>query len=73
MQVLHRAPLLLSGATNMKKVNRKVPCEIYSRIVGYFRPVSQWNKGKQEEFRERNYYDTNELFKKEGDRDGSEE
>ncbi len=28
-------------------------CEIYSRVVGYLRPVKQWNKGKQEEFRER--------------------
>ena len=32
---------------------RKVPCEVYSRIVGYLRPVSQWNAGKQEEFKER--------------------
>lgn len=29
------------------------PCEVYSRIVGYLRPIQQWNKGKQEEFRER--------------------
>ncbi|MCD7879818.1 MAG: ribonucleoside triphosphate reductase [Candidatus Gastranaerophilales bacterium] len=28
-------------------------CEVYSRIVGYIRPVSQWNKGKQEEFKNR--------------------
>lgn len=28
-------------------------CEVYSRIVGYLRPVSQWNDGKQEEFKER--------------------
>lgn len=27
------------------------PCEVYSRIVGYLRPVQQWHKGKQEEFR----------------------
>jgi ribonucleoside-triphosphate reductase len=27
--------------------------EIYSRVVGYFRPVKQWNKGKREEFRQR--------------------
>ncbi len=27
--------------------------EVYSRIVGYLRPVSQWNKGKYEEFRMR--------------------
>lgn len=25
-------------------------CEIYSRVVGYLRPVSQWNKGKKSEF-----------------------
>jgi len=25
-------------------------CEIYSRVVGYLRPLNQWNKGKQEEF-----------------------
>jgi len=29
---------------------RVVPVEVYSRVVGYFRPVDQWNKGKQEEF-----------------------
>lgn len=32
-------------------------CEIYSRIVGYFRPVKQWNNGKQEEFSEREMFD----------------
>jgi ribonucleoside-triphosphate reductase len=31
-------------------------CEVYSRIVGYFRPVKQWNNGKQEEFAERETY-----------------
>jgi ribonucleoside-triphosphate reductase len=25
-------------------------CEVYSRVVGYLRPLNQWNKGKQEEF-----------------------
>jgi len=25
-------------------------CEVYSRVVGYLRPVKQWNKGKQEEY-----------------------
>jgi len=28
-------------------------CEVYSRIVGYLRPVSQWNKGKRAEFKTR--------------------
>lgn len=25
-------------------------CEIYSRVVGYLRPVKQWNKGKKAEW-----------------------
>ena len=32
----------------MKKVIIKP--EIYSRVSGYYRPVQQWNKGKQSEF-----------------------
>ena len=28
-------------------------CEVYSRVCGYFRPVSNWNKGKKEEFKDR--------------------
>ena len=34
----------------MKKV---IPVECYSRVVGYYRPIIQWNPSKQEEFRER--------------------
>ena len=34
-------------------MEKKIPTEIYSRVVGYFRPVSQWNKGKKEEFKKR--------------------
>ncbi|MBN1498778.1 MAG: hypothetical protein JW982_01360 [Spirochaetes bacterium] len=37
-------------------LNKKVPVEVYSRVVGYYRPVNQWNKGKQEEFAERKEY-----------------
>jgi hypothetical protein len=29
------------------------PCEVYSRVVGYIRPVQQWHKGKKQEFEER--------------------
>ena len=28
-------------------------CEIFSRVVGYHRPVNNWNKGKVEEFKDR--------------------
>ena len=38
-------------------VLERTKCEVYSRIVGYLRPVSQWNEGKKEEFRDRVTYD----------------
>jgi ribonucleoside-triphosphate reductase len=31
----------------------KQPCEVYSRVVGYLRPVQQWNTGKKEEYAKR--------------------
>jgi len=31
-------------------------CEVYSRVVGYLRPVQQWNKGKKQEFCTRKTY-----------------
>ena len=38
----------------MSKCGEKT--EVYSRVCGYFRPVSNWNKGKKEEFRERKHF-----------------
>jgi len=31
-------------------------CEVYSRVVGYLRPISQWNKGKKAEFSDRKLF-----------------
>ncbi len=39
-------------ATNPALTNYQ-PCEVYSRVVGYIRPVQQWHKGKKQEFEER--------------------
>ena len=36
--------------------NCSTPCEVFSRVVGYLRPVKQWNKGKQAEFRLRKVF-----------------
>lgn len=33
--------------------------EVYSRVCGYFRPVSNWNKGKKEEFKDRQTFQVN--------------
>ena len=45
----------MENVTNSREsvLNRKVSCEIYSRVSGFYRPVSQFNKGKKEEFKER--------------------
>lgn len=32
--------------------------EQYSRVVGFLTPLSQWNKGKQEEFKDRVAFNT---------------
>ncbi|MEK6895683.1 MAG: anaerobic ribonucleoside-triphosphate reductase [Nanoarchaeota archaeon] len=31
----------------------RTKCEVYSRVVGYIRPVQQWNEGKQAEWADR--------------------
>jgi ribonucleoside-triphosphate reductase len=36
------------------------PAEVYSRIVGYYRSVRNWNKGKKEEYRERKLFEVPE-------------
>jgi hypothetical protein len=39
-------------AANPSLINYR-QCEVYSRVVGYLRPVQQWNLGKKQEFKER--------------------
>lgn len=39
----------------MKEV-KGTPCEVFSRVVGYLRPVQNWNHGKKEEFFMRKMY-----------------
>ena len=34
----------------------RVPCEIWTRVMGYHRPVSSWNIGKKQEFKDRTPY-----------------
>jgi anaerobic ribonucleoside-triphosphate reductase len=31
----------------------KVPCQVYTKVVGYARPVNSWNNGKQQEWKDR--------------------
>ena len=38
----------------------KTKCEVYSRVVGYIRPVEQWNDSKQAEFKDRKMFSAKE-------------
>lgn len=31
----------------------RTKCEVFSRVVGYYRPTMNWNRGKLEEFKDR--------------------
>ena len=51
----------------MKKQKEKLlnserqPCEIWTRVMGYHRPVSEFNQGKKSEFYERTYFKENKC------------
>jgi anaerobic ribonucleoside-triphosphate reductase len=38
----------------------RTKCEIWSRPVGYLRPVQHWNKGKKQEFEDRKEFKVKE-------------
>lgn len=48
-----------------KKCEEK--CTVYSRVVGYYSPTNQWNKGKKEEYRFRKTFKANEASKEVSD------
>ena len=39
----------------------RTKCEVWSRVVGYLRPVSQFNEGKQAEFSDRKMFRIKEV------------
>jgi len=44
----------MDNNTDITKCNKKT--EVYSRVVGFYRPVEQYNDGKKEEFFEKKVY-----------------
>ena len=45
-----------SGMNKELPQEKRTRCEIWTRVMGYHRPVSGWNLGKQSEFHERKYF-----------------
>lgn len=44
------------NVTPMLLDEERQPCEIWTRVMGYHRPVSSFNTGKKGEFYERTYF-----------------
>jgi anaerobic ribonucleoside-triphosphate reductase len=43
------------AATQLEEAER-TRCEVWTRVMGYHRPVTSFNKGKQSEHRERQFF-----------------
>lgn len=39
----------------------KCAVELFSRVTGFFRPISTWNEGKQAEFKDRARFNTHTM------------
>ena len=48
---------LLAPETIILDDAERQPCEIWTRVMGYHRPLSSFNTGKKGEFHERTYFD----------------
>lgn len=49
-----------SDATKGGKI-RVMRCEVFSRIVGYYRPIEAFNKGKRAEYDERHVHSVKDF------------
>lgn len=48
-------PVAIAGDIGLDDAERQ-PCEIWTRVMGYHRPVASFNRGKQSEFAERRFF-----------------
>ncbi|MGN7613922.1 anaerobic ribonucleoside-triphosphate reductase [Magnetococcales bacterium HHB-1] len=44
------------SSTEKLSDDERQPCEVWSRVMGYHRPVSAFNPGKQSEYAERKLF-----------------
>ncbi len=45
----------IAGDSDLSDAERQ-PCEVWTRVMGYHRPVASFNRGKQSEFAERRFF-----------------
>lgn len=61
-------PDAATAAERETQATAQVPCQVFSRVVGYLAAVSGWHAGKQQEFRERQMFvvDADKVARVEG-------
>lgn len=47
--------------------NERQPCEVWTRVMGYFRPTSEFNQGKRAEFYERKCFSEEKAIKQDSE------
>jgi len=57
--------ILDNTSDQTEETELKVPCEVYSRVVGYLRPVQNWHQGKKQEFEDRKTFRARETLQTE--------
>ena len=53
-------------ASIVLKEEERTRCEVWTRVMGYHRPVTSFNKGKQSEHRERQFFVENRCMHEAG-------
>ena len=55
---------VVTDAYSSSTMKERTKCEVYSRVVGYIRPIDQWNDAKQAEFKDRKVFNGKQIGKK---------
>ena len=50
------SPVVYPTSTHYCPTGKRTKCEIWTRVMGYHRPVAQFNPGKQAEHAERRHF-----------------
>lgn len=51
----------MSGENIILKGEERQPCEVWTRVMGYFRPYGHFNKGKKSEYQERKWFEEDKI------------
>ena len=59
--MLFSSKQLLASNTVVLRDEERQRCEVWTRVMGYHRPMSSFNTGKKGEFHERTYFDEHSI------------